>query len=169
MDKDKRLMEASWWDKLLWGNLVLALVGGIMINKSLNHFSVDGCGCVPFLQFGLRPNNGRGYGNGNLLQKYLCLDCCIQCPWPHGRPLLTHASAGDSWTLTDKSCSVSCRVTAPFSWVLVCTQLFVPSKSQFPQSCGSSLIKSHWPSTSNFLGILSPFARSPGWEICCGP
>ena len=31
----------------------------------------------------------------------------------------THASAGDSWTLTGKSGSVSCVVTAPFSWVLI--------------------------------------------------
>ena len=46
--------------------------------------------------------------------------------------------------------------------------LFVPSKSLFPQSCGSSVIKSHWPPKSNSLGVLSPFARSPGWEICCG-
>ena len=47
--------------------------------------------------------------------------------------------------------------------------LFVPSKSLFPQSCGSSVIKSHWPPKSNSLGVLSPFAGSPGWEICCGP
>ena len=37
------------------------------------------------------------------------------------QPLLTHASAGDSWTLLGKSGSVCCGVTAPFSWVLVCT------------------------------------------------
>ena len=47
--------------------------------------------------------------------------------------------------------------------------LFVPSKSLFPQSCGSSVIKSHWPSKSKSLEVLSPFARSPGWEISCGP
>ena len=46
--------------------------------------------------------------------------------------------------------------------------LFVPSKSLFPQSYISSVIKSHWPPKSNSLGILSPFARSPGWEVCCG-
>ena len=46
--------------------------------------------------------------------------------------------------------------------------LFVPSKSLFPQSCGSSVIKSYLPSKSNSLGILSPFAGSPDWEICCG-
>ena len=45
--------------------------------------------------------------------------------------------------------------------------LFVPSKSLFPQSCGSSTIKSQWPPNSHFLRVLSPFARSPGWAICC--
>ena len=29
---------------------------------------------------------------------------------------------------------------------------FVPSKSLFPHSCGSSIIKSHWPSKLNSLG-----------------
>ena len=46
--------------------------------------------------------------------------------------------------------------------------LFVPSKSLLPQSCVSYVIKSHWPPKSNSLGVLIPFARSPGWEICCG-
>ena len=41
--------------------------------------------------------------------------------------------------------------------------LFVPSKSLFPQSCVSSVIKSHWPPQSNSLGVLSSLARSPGW------
>ena len=49
-----------------------------------------------------------------------------------------HASAEDSWTLTGKSGSVSCEVTAPFSWVLVHKVLFVPIKSLFPLSCVSS-------------------------------
>ena len=38
---------------------------------------------------------------------------------------------GDLWTLTGKSGSVSCGVTAPFSWVLVHKVLFVPSMSLF--------------------------------------
>ena len=33
--------------------------------------------------------------------------------------------------------------------------LFVPSKSLFSQSCGSSVVKSHWSSKSNSLGVLS--------------
>ena len=40
-------------------------------------------------------------------------------PPPYSRPPLTHASARNFWTLTGKSGSVSCGVTAPFSWVLV--------------------------------------------------
>ena len=47
--------------------------------------------------------------------------------------------------------------------------LFVCSRSLFPQFCGSSITKSHWPSKSNALGVLSPFAISPSWEICGGP
>ena len=46
--------------------------------------------------------------------------------------------------------------------------LFVPSKRLFPQSGGSSVIKSHGPPRSYSVDVLSPFARSPGWGICCG-
>ena len=49
-------------------------------------------------------------------------NCCTQYPWPRNRPLSTHASTRDPWTITSKSGSVSCGVTAPFSWVLVCTR-----------------------------------------------
>ena len=44
------------------------------------------------------------------------------------RPLLTNTSVQDFWTLTGKSGSVSCGISAPFSWVLVCTRfcLFPP-------------------------------------------
>ena len=31
------------------------------------------------------------------------MHCCTQCPQPCGRPPPTHASTGDSWTLTGKS------------------------------------------------------------------
>ena len=121
------------------GKLGLVLMGSTMISKSLIQFSVDGPGCVPSLLFDLRPNYGGGNeDNGYLLQKVPCTHCCTQCPRPCSRPPLTYTSAGDSWTLTGKSGSVSCGVTAPFSWVLVCTGLFVPSKSLFPQCCVSS-------------------------------
>ena len=55
-----------------------------------------------------------------------------QCPQPCNRPLPIHASARDSWTLTGKSGSVSCGVTAPFSWVLVGMRFCLcPSESLF--------------------------------------
>ena len=61
---------------------------------------------------------------------------------------------------------VGTLLLSPGSW---CTQvLFGPSKSLFPQSCVSSVIKFHWPSKSNSLGVLSPFAKSLSWKICCG-
>ena len=49
----------------------------------------------------------------NLLQEGLCHTqvCCTHCPQPWTRPLLTHTSTGDSWTLMDKSGSVSCVET----------------------------------------------------------
>ena len=114
-------------------------------------------------------NCGRGNGsNGSLLQKDLCLHCCIQCPWPRSRPLSTHASSGDSWTLTAKSGSVWWGHCSFLLGPGAHKVLFVSSKCLFPQSCRSSVVKSHWPRKSNSQGVLSPFARSPGWEICCG-
>ena len=91
--------------------------------------------------------------NGDLLQEGLCHTqvCCTQSTWPCSRPLLTHASAGDFWTLTSKSGPVSCGVTALFSWVLVCTRFFVPSKSLFPQSCMSS--------GSSMVGLMATFSK----------
>ena len=48
--------------------------------------------------------------------------------------------------------------------------LFVLSKSLFPQSCVNSVIKSHWSSKSNFLGVLSVFVRFPSLrELLVGP
>ena len=95
-------------------------MGRAMLSKSLIQFSVDGQGCVPSLLFDLRPNYGGGNGdNGDLLQKVPFMHCCTQCALPRCRPPLTHASSEDSWTLMGKSGSVSCGVTAPFSWILV--------------------------------------------------
>ena len=45
----------------------------------------------------------------------------------------------------------------------MCTRfcvLFVPYESLFPQSCGSSVVKFHWPPKSNSLGVLSSFVGS---------
>ena len=108
-----------------------------MLSKSLIQFSVDGRSCIPSLLFALTPNYGGGNeDNGDLLQKFPCMHCYNQCPQPCSRPLLTHASARDSWALMGKSGSVSCQVTSPFLLGPgVHKVLFMPSKSLFPQSC----------------------------------
>jgi len=63
------------------GDMGLVLIGGAILSKSLNQFSVDEQGCVSSLLFGLSPNYGRGNGgNGNLLQKVLSQHYCIQFP-----------------------------------------------------------------------------------------
>ena len=63
-------------------------------------FSVDGQGCVLSPLFDLRPNYGGGNeDNGDLLQKVPCMHCHTQCPRPCNKPLTTHISAGDFWTL----------------------------------------------------------------------
>ena len=62
-------------------------------------------------------------------------------PWSWLPP--THASAGDSWTLTGRSGSVSHRVTAPFCWVLVSTRFCLSPPRVYFQSCvnfGSSMV-----------------------------
>ena len=108
-----------------------------MLNKSLIQFSIDGQGCVLSLLFDLRPNYGGGNeDNGDLLQNVLCTPCHTQCPQTCSRPTPIHTSAGDSWTLTGKSGSVSCRVTAPFSWLLVPTRFCLcPPSVCFPVLC----------------------------------
>ena len=78
-------------------------------------------------------------------------DCCSQCPWSRDRPLLIRTSTGDSWTLTGKYDSVSFGGHSSFLLGPGAHKvLFVPFKRFFsPQSCGSSVIKSHGPSKSN--------------------
>ena len=61
-------------------------------------------------------------------------------PQPCSRPLLTHTSARDSWTLTGKSGSVSSGVTALFSWDLVFTRFSLC----FPRVCFPVLCKFWW-------------------------
>ena len=47
--------------------------------------------------------------------------------------------------------------------------LFVPSKNLFLQSCGSSVIKSHWPPKSNSLGFSVPLPDPQVEKSIVGP
>ena len=53
MEMDKRLMEASRWERLNGGRLGLVLMGGAKLSKSFIQFSVDGWCCVPSMLFDL--------------------------------------------------------------------------------------------------------------------
>ena len=90
---------------------------------------------LPLIYLG--PNYGGRYeDNDDLLQKAPCMHCYTQCPQPCSRPPLTYISTGDSWTLPGKSWSVSCGITAPFSWVLVHTRFCLClSRVYFPVLC----------------------------------
>ena len=122
MDEDKRVMEASWWERLTQGETGSWSDVRGMLSKSLVQFSVDGWGHSHSLVFDLRPNNGGDKEDiGDLIQKVLCMHCWTQFPQTCSRPVLTHASAEDSWTWTGKSGSVSFGVIASFSWILLCT------------------------------------------------
>ena len=104
----------------------------------------------------------------DLLRKDSCQYCCIQC-------LLTPQQASVdprlSWRLLDTHRQVWLSLLWDHCYFLlgpgVHKILFVSSKSVFPQSCGSSVIKSHWP--SNYLGVLSTFARSQVGKSVVGP
>ena len=101
-------------------------------------------------------------------------NCCCQWPIPCGEALLTYASTEYLPTLAGRSGSVSCGVTAPFSWVLVHARFCL-----CPPKVESLLSPVLWKSCNQIplafkvgvakipkvaLGILSPFARFLGWE-----
>ena len=51
MEKNKRLMEASCWERLTEGETGSCSDGQAMLSKALIQFSVDGWSCVPSLLF----------------------------------------------------------------------------------------------------------------------
>ena len=137
IEKDMRLMEASRWEILTEGKAGCFSDGAAMPSKSLIQFSVDRWDCVLSLLFDLRPNyDGGKEDNGDIIQKVPCTHCCTHSPRPCSRLPPAHASAGDSWTLTDKSGSVSCvsLLLSPWSW---CVQVFVCALQEtgFPVLC----------------------------------
>ena len=83
-----------------------------MLSNALIQFSLDGQGSVPSL---LLVEVMRIMGT-SFRRSHACT-AAVSGPPP------AHASTGDSWTLVGKSGSVSCGVTAPFSWVLLCSRL----------------------------------------------
>ena len=104
-------------------------------------------------------------------------DCCCLFPTSCGELLLTHTYTGDPPTPAGSFASVSCD--GGWGWWLLLhfsescfTEDFVCNLQdwslRFQQSCGNLVIRSHWPSRSDSLGIPSPFVGSPGWEAWGG-
>ena len=93
-----------------------------MLSKSLIQFPADEWGCVLSLYFDMRPNYGSD--NGDLLQRTYASMLCLPGLLQSGPLTLWQATVDPHlcWRLpnTGKSGSVSCGVTVPFSWVLVC-------------------------------------------------
>ena len=151
--------------------------GRAMLSKSLIQFSAVGWGCVPsHPPYRPRPNYGRGNGsNGGLLQKDVCQHATasrtvvVSAPDPaagHCGPTSLPETPRHSQASLAQSL-VGSLLLSPGFWYA--PGFVVPSKSLFPQSWGGTAIKSYWSSKSNSLRIVSPFAESPGWDICCGP
>ena len=115
---------------------------------SVIQFSSDGRGCVPSQYFGLRLNYGRcSGGNGDLLQKDLCQHAVAPSTVVFSAPILRLATVNPHlrWRLLDTHKQVWLSVSWGHCSFLLAPSahkvLFVPSKSLFPQSCGSSIIK----------------------------
>ena len=92
----------------------------------------------------------------------------LNAPNPH-RPSPTHSSARDSWTLTGKSGSVSCGVTAHFSWVLVHTWFCLCPPRVCPQSyvsSGGSMVGLMMTSSKRVYAI--PRSAAPRAPAPCG-
>ena len=154
--------------ELLLPDLQISQEAGQVLSKSLIQFSVDGRGCVPSLLFDLRPNYGGGNEDNGKTSCSRSRGCTavLNAPHPAEGSCGLLETTGHSQASLGQSL-VGTLLLSPGSW---CAQgfLLVPSKSLFPQSCGSSVIKSHWPPKSNSMWILSPFAGSPGWGMSCG-
>ena len=155
------ILSALWWIRIrglckfpdgrdwLWGELGLALMGGAMLSKPLIQFSVDGRGCVPSLLL--------TWGQTMVVMEIMVT------PFKSSQSCTATLSASDP--------AAGHRQPTPLSETLGHSQaglglwghctfllgpgahkvLFMLSKSLFPQSRVSSVIKSHWPPKSNSL------------------
>lgn len=95
-----------------------------------------------------------------------------QGPWSCSEPQLPPASKGDPPILAGKSTPVPYRVTAFFPSGSWCAKDPVCSLQEwsfcFLQACGIPVIKPHWPSKADSLGVPLPVAGPQGWEAWHG-
>ena len=123
MDKDKKHVEVPWWEWLGMGEYGSCSEGWAMLSKSLSNFLLMDRAVFPpcCLIWGQAMVDVMVVMTTSL--KNLCQHHCIQCTWPHSRPLSTHASTREPWTCTQASLAQSLvSIAAFFSWVLVHTR-----------------------------------------------
>ena len=144
-------------------------MGRAMLSESLIQFSIAGWGCVSSLLFDLRPSCGRG---SKIVGTSFQRSCARTAVFSAPDPAAATVDPCLRWRLLDTPRQVWLSLLRGHCFFLLgpgaYKVLFVPSKILFPQSCGISVVKCQWPPESNSLGVLSLFAGSPGWEICCG-
>ena len=148
-----------------WEKLGLALLGRILLSKALIQLSADGWSCAPSLLV-IWPEATQSWGllqlydrvNGNLQEDFhqgrpsrtvaVSASIPVVSPWQHTPP------QGDPPALAGSSGSVFHGVTAPCLWVLMSTKFpLYPLRLCFVKSCGSPVIKPHWPSRPDSLGF----------------
>ena len=110
----------------LRGKLSLVLMGRAMFSKSVIQFSMDGQGC--YLTSGQTMVVIMKIMATSFKRSHAHMPHTVPPTLQQATP--TQASAGESWTLVGKSGSVSCGVTAPIAWVLVCTRFSSWSEPQ---------------------------------------
>ena len=134
MEKDERLVEASWWERLTEGETGSCFLSGAMLSKSLIQFSVDEWGCFHLLLFTWANCGGGNEENGVFIQKVPCRHCYTSAP------ALQHAST-HPW-VHQRLLDIQGQVWVSILWghcsfLLGLGEhkvLFVPSKSLFPSS-----------------------------------
>ena len=133
LEKDRRLVEASWWERLTEGETGCYSDGGAMLSKSLIQFSIDRQGCVLSLLFDLRPTSGGGNeDNGNLFKRSLVPTAALSAP----NPAASHCQLTPPPETPDTHRQVWFSLLWghwSFSWVLVCTRFSLcPPRVCFP-------------------------------------
>ena len=113
--------------------------GQSSVNLQSTLLLMGGFGFPSCWLFGLRQLNTGAYqgslvrlmadsGRSHSKEYFQELGSSWKCPWPHGETQPSPTSAGDPPTLTGRSGSVSCGVTAPSPVSNVHTTFCVPSK-----------------------------------------
>ena len=123
-----------------------------MLSKSLIQFSAEGWDCVPSLLFDQRPNYGGGNeDNGDRLQKVPACTATFSAL----SPAASHHDPRLCWRLLDTPGQVWVSllwVTAPFSWVLMCTSFCL-----CPQESISPILCTFWQLYGGPTGGLMPY------------